>query len=205
MVPLRHHLELRHSHPEQLYAELARLAGALCTFAFDSDPRALPLYDHDQLGECFAALDRHIRRHLEIIIPTNCLSIPLRQVNDYLYVGTVADQRCFGRAQWILGVRSDIGRPDVVAKVPNLVKICSSQHVERLFKEALPGLTLHHLPSPPAAVSPRVGTEYFSLGRSGSHTTQVCWTTIAKTRELGIYVPAALRGAELELLVVLES
>jgi type VI secretion system protein ImpJ len=205
MVPLRHHLELRHSHPEQLYGELARLAGALCTFALDSDPRALPLYDHEQLGECFAALDRHIRRHLEIIIPTNCLSIPLRQVNDYLYIGTVADQRCFGRAQWILGVRSDIGRPDVVAKVPNLVKICSSQHVERLFKEALPGLTLHHLPSPPAAVSPRVGTEYFSLGRSGSHTTQVCWTTIAKTGELGIYAPAALRGAELELLVVLES
>jgi type VI secretion system protein ImpJ len=205
MVPLRHQLELRHSHPEQLYVELARLAGALCTFALDSDPRALPLYDHQQLGECFAALDQHIRQHLEIIIPTNCLSVPLRQVSDYLYVGAVTDQRCFGRAQWILGVRSDIGRADVITKVPNLVKICSSQHVERLFKEALPGLLLHHLPRPPAAVSPGLGTEYFALGRSGSHTTQVCWTTIAKTRELGIYMPAALRGAGLELLVVLES
>jgi type VI secretion system protein ImpJ len=85
------------------------------------------------------------------------------------------------------------------------VKICSSRHVERLFKEALPGLTLQHLPNPPAAVSPGIGTEYFAIGRTGSHTTHVCWTAIAQTRELGIYVPAALRGAELELLVVLES
>lgn len=205
MGPLRHLLELRHSHPEQLYAELARLAGALCTFALDSDPRALPLYEHDRLGECFAELDRHIRRHLEIIIPTNCLPIPLRQATEYLYVGTVADPRCFGRSQWILGVRSEVGRAEIIAKVPTLVKICSSRHVERLFKEALPGLTLQHLPRPPAAVSPAIGTEYFALGRTGSHTTQVCWDTIAKTRELGVYVPAALRGAVLELLVVLDA
>ena len=168
MAPLRHHLELKHSHPEQLYAEMARLAGALCTFAIDSDPRSLPAYDHDRLGECFAELDRHIRAHLEIIIPTNCIGVPLRQVSDYLYVGAVADNRCFGRAaNWILGISSDLARPELMVNVPARAKICSSQHVERLFRDALPGLTLQHLPSPPAAISPRIGYEYFSIGRSG--------------------------------------
>jgi type VI secretion system protein ImpJ len=205
MVPLRHYLELRHAHPEQLYAEFARLAGALCTFALDSDPRTLPLYDHEQLGECFAALDHHIRRHLEIIVPTNCLSIPLRQVSDFLVVGSVSDQRCLGRAQWILGVRSEIGRADLIARVPELVKICSSRHVERLFMKALPGLTVHHLQRPPAAVSPVVGAEYFILGRTGSETTQLCWDSITKTGEVGVYVPTALRGTSLELLVVLDT
>src|SRR5438552_13880277 len=33
-------LESRRAHPEQLYTELARLGGALCTFSLDSDPRA---------------------------------------------------------------------------------------------------------------------------------------------------------------------
>jgi type VI secretion system protein ImpJ len=205
MAPLRHLLELRSSHPEQLYLELSRLAGALSTFALDADPRALPAYDHDHLGDCFGELDRQIRRHLEIIIPTNCVAVPLERVTDYLYVARTIDPRCFGRGQWVLGVRSPGDRGEVIARVPSLLKICSSKHVERLFKEALPGLTLHHLPHPPAAVSPRIGTEYFALGHTGSHSTQICWTAIAQTHELGIYVPAALKGAELELVVVLES
>lgn len=205
MAPLRHHLEVKHSHPEQLYAEMARLAGALCTFAIDSDPRSLPSYDHDRLGDCFAGLDRHIRAHLEIIIPTNCLAIPLKQISEYLYVGAVMDQRCFGRSSWILGISSDLARAELISNVPARVKICSSQHVERLFRDALPGLILQHLPTPPAAISPHVGTEYFSIGRSGPHSTQVCWDLIAKSREVGVYVPAGLRGLGLELMVVLES
>lgn len=205
MGPLRHLLELKYSHPELLYVELSRLAGALCTFSLDADPRSLPSYDHERLGECFGELDRHIRRHLEVIIPTNCLSVPLERMTDYLYIGKVRDQRCFGRAHWVLGVHSDIGRTEVVSRVPSLVKVCSGKHVERLFKEALTGLTLHHLPNPPAAVSPRIGTEYFAIGRTGGHTTQVCWSAIAGAGEVGVYIPAALRGAALELLVVLES
>jgi type VI secretion system protein ImpJ len=205
MAPLRHHLELKHSHPEQLYAELARLGGALCTFALDSDPRSLPSYDHDRLGECFGELDRHIRAHLEIIIPTNCIAIPLKQVSEYLYTGAVVDKRCFGRANWVLGIKSDLARAEVITNVPSRVKLCSSQHVERLYRDALPGLTLQHLPSPPSAISPRIGTEYFSIGRSGSHSTQVCWKLIADSGEVGVYVPAALKGSGLELSVVFES
>ena len=41
--------------------EMLRLGGALCTFALDSHPRDLPLYDHNNLSECFERLDRHIR------------------------------------------------------------------------------------------------------------------------------------------------
>lgn len=204
LPPLRHHLELRRSHPEQLYAEMARLAGALCTFALDAHPRSVPAYDHDRPDQCFAELDRQIRAHLEIIVPTNCLSIPLERSSQFLYVGPVKDRRCFGRCEWILGVRSDAGRADVISKVPKLVKMCSSRHVERLFKEALPGLTLQHLPTPPAAVSPRVGTEYFLVGRRGDHSTVACWTAIGQTGEVGVYVPGALPGVELELMVVLE-
>lgn len=205
LPPLRHHLQTRRAHPEQLYSELARLAGALCTFALDSHPRSLPAYDHDNLDRCFGDLDRHIRRHLEIIIPTNCLVVPLEAQREFLYVGEVKDRRCFGRGDWILGIRSQAGRADVITKVPLLVKVCSSRHVERLFREALPGLTLEHLPNPPSAVSPRIGTEYFLVGRRGGHTTEACWADISKTGEVGVYVPAALPAIELDLSVVLPA
>jgi type VI secretion system protein ImpJ len=204
LPPLRHHLELRRSHPEQLYTEMARLAGALCTFTLDAHPQDVPAYDHDRPDKCFGELDRQIRAHLEIIIPTNCLTIPLERATQFLFVGPVKDRRCFGPSEWILGVRSEAGRADVITKVPKLVKMCSSRHVERLFKEALPGLTVQHLPNPPSAVSPRVGTEYFLVGRRGDHSTQACWTAIMQTEEVGVYVPRALPGVELELMVVLE-
>ena len=46
LAPLRHQFIAKRGHPEELFVELSRLAGALCTFALDSHPRDLPLYDH---------------------------------------------------------------------------------------------------------------------------------------------------------------
>ena len=51
---LRHLYISERVHPEQLYLEMARLAGALCTFGLESHPDTLPVYDHDKLDVCFA-------------------------------------------------------------------------------------------------------------------------------------------------------
>src|SRR5690606_12737083 len=77
IAPLRHHLTARAAHPEEVFQELSRLAGALCTFSLTSHPRDLPSYDHDDATSCFLALERHIREHLDIIFPTNSLTVPL--------------------------------------------------------------------------------------------------------------------------------
>src|SRR5581483_6922900 len=74
---LRHQLQSRRAHPEQLYVELVRLAGALCTFALDSHPRDLPLYDHEDLAGCLGRLHDHIREHLELIVPNSLVTVPL--------------------------------------------------------------------------------------------------------------------------------
>ncbi len=38
LTPLRHQLIAKRGHPEELFVEMSRLAGALCTFALDSHP-----------------------------------------------------------------------------------------------------------------------------------------------------------------------
>ncbi len=197
--PLRHLWLSKRSHPEESFLELSRLAGALCTFAFDSHPRSLPLYDHERLSECFEALDRHIRQHLETILPTNCLSIPLQPVGTYFYEGDVADARCFGRSQWVFAIRSPVGEAELIARTPQLVKICSARFVGELVKRALPGMALTHLPLPPAAIPARVENQYFGVTKSGG-----CWDHIQQTRRVGVYVPGELPHPELELLVVLD-
>jgi type VI secretion system protein ImpJ len=200
LSPLRHLLVAKRGHPEELFLELSRLAGALCTFALDKHPRDLPLYDHDSLSECFETLDRHIRAHLETIVPTNCISIPLKAAGDYFYEGEVADQRCLGRSRWVFAIRSKIGEAELMARTPQLVKICTPPFVRELVRRALPGMALTHLPVPPPAISARVETQYFGISRTGP-----CWDHMVQTRRAGVYVPGEFPNPEVEILVVLES
>jgi len=200
LSPLRHFYFSKRGHPQELYIELSRLAGALCTFALASHPRTLPAYDHLHPDECFDALDRHIREHLELIIPTSCLSIPLHSTAPYYYAGQVTDQRCFGNSSWFLAVRADMGDVDLIQKVPQLVKICSEKFVGELVKRALPGLPLAHVPVPPPAIAARVATQYFRVNKTGPF-----WEHIVTTKGVGIYVPGDIPKPDIQLLAVLES
>jgi type VI secretion system protein ImpJ len=190
----------KRGHPEELFVEMSRLAGALCTFALDSHPRDLPLYEHDNLGECFEKLERHIRLHLETIVPTNCISIPLKRAENYFYEGEITDQRVLGRARWVFAIHSNIGEAELMARTPQLIKICTPPFVRELVKRALPGMALTHLPVPPPAISARVETQYFGISRTGP-----CWDHIVKTRQIGVYVPGEFPDPEIEILAVLEN
>jgi type VI secretion system protein ImpJ len=200
LAPLRHLWISKRSHPEELFLELSRLAGALCTFGLDSHPRTLPFYDHERLSESFGALDRHIRAHLETIVPTNCVAIPLQKVKDYFYEGEIADTRCLGRAQWVFGIRSSAAYDQLISTAPQKVKVCSAKFVGELVRRAMAGLPLAHLPVPPAAIHTKVEMQYFGINRTGPF-----WDNIVQTRRVGIYVPGDFPDLEVELLVVLES
>jgi type VI secretion system protein ImpJ len=194
---LRHMRETRGAHPEVVYAELARLAGALCTFSLDARPEDLPLYDHDDLGGCFTELERHLRRGLEVVLPTGSYRVPVAPSGDFVHTASVSNREDLPTGEIYLGVRSSGPTGDLAGTVARLVKVCSGQHIQRLVKEAFPGLPLEHVPSPPAVLRPRAGTAYFRLEKSGP-----CWASISDTAEVGIYAPAAIPDAELELVVV---
>jgi type VI secretion system protein ImpJ len=200
MAPLRHLYLTKRGHPDELYQEMLRLGGALCTFALESHPRSMPLYDHNRLTDCFSDLDYHIRRHLEIIIPTQYIEIPLTKRAEYFYEAEITDQRALNKTRWLFGVKSEIGEAPVIANTPRLVKLCSKEFVPRLVQQALPGLTLTHLQTPPSQIPAKVDYSYFSVTQAGP-----CWEHMVKTRKLGLYVPGELPNPELELLVILES
>ncbi len=156
--------------------------------------------EHLNLGQCFQDLDEHIRTHLELVVPSNCISIPLKQTGRYFYEGEITDQRCLDRARWIFAIRSDMGELELISRTQRLVKICSRQLLPEVVKAALPGLSLSHLPVPPSAVAPKVESQYFGISRSGT-----AWEQIVQTRGVGVYVPGELPLPEIELLVILDS
>ncbi len=200
LAPLRHLYLAKRGHPEELFLEMSRLAGALCTFGLETHPRTLPVYDHLRLEDCFEALDQQIRFLLELMFPVNCLPIPLTPMGDYFWTGPVADQRCLGRARWILALQSPIGEADLIEKTPSLVKVCSREFIGKLVQRALPGMALTHLQVPPAAVSPKLEIQYFGLARTGP-----CWDNIVQTRQVGVYIPGDIPAPEVQLLVVIET
>ncbi len=200
LSPLRHLMLCRHAHPEELFREMLRLGGALCTFGLDTHPRSLPAYDHKKLDECFHQLDEHIRRLLEVVVPSQAIPIPLKQSSRYFYEGEVKDPRCFTPSRWILAVRCDIGEADVITRTLQYVKLCSAKFVPELVKRALPGLNLVHIPVPPSAIAAKVDYQYFAVSRSGP-----CWEHIMQTKFVGVYVPGELPSADVELIVILES
>ena len=197
---LEHLHRLRQAHPSDLFAEMSRLAGALCTFSMHAHPRELPTYDHTRPGESFGELERRIREMLNVVAPSNTVRMPVRPVGDSFFAATVTDPRCVGESEWYLAVRSAIGPAETAGRVPRLVNICSAKHIGRLVREAIPGLVPAHVISPPPALSPRPGTEYFSIPRTGP-----CWASIVDTREIGIYVPGAIADPEIELVAVLRE
>ena len=194
---LRHLLAIRTEHPERLYAELSRLAGALCTFALDSPVTALPPYAHDDLGGCFDALDRHVRSHLELVSPTSALRIPLERTAEGLLVGQIVDSRALATARWFIGVRAELSMADLLDRVPRFVKVCSARFVAELVRRALPGMTLTHVATPPSAIAPRAGFAYFSVTTAGP-----CWDHLRATSEVGVYASDDVPGAVVDVVVI---
>jgi type VI secretion system protein ImpJ len=197
---LRHHLQDRRSHPEEVYRDLARLAGSLSTFSLEATREEIPKYRHRDLTSAFRELDSLIRRYLEIVAPSNSVTLQFRKVDNYIYAAEVKDERCLRRARWILGIRSSLTDSVLLRQTPKLLKVCSAEGVAKLIQRALPGLELMHLPVPPAALRAQADMHYFSISLSGA-----CWQHILQTKQVGVYLPGDLGDATFDLTVITET
>jgi type VI secretion system protein ImpJ len=195
---LKHIWKVRRGHPDVLLRAMLRLAGALTTFALNESVRDFPDYDHDNLGECFSALDVRIRDLLETVLPSKCIAVPLQLTDKLVWSGSIADERHLKDSQFILSVSARIAVDELIAKFPRLAKLSSPNENARLVRNSLPGVVLRHLPSPPSAVPVKMDNQYFSLVQSGG-----LWDGIAQARALSIFVPGEIADPKMELLIVL--
>jgi type VI secretion system protein ImpJ len=197
---LRHHLLDKRSHPEEVYRDMARLAGALSTFSIEASRDEIPAYRHRDLTSTFKEMDALIRRYLEIVAPSNSVTLQFRRADNYIFAAEVKDERCLRRARWIFGVRSSVAESLLLRQTPKLVKVCSAEGVTKLVQRALPGLELMHLPVPPAALHAQADMHYFSISLSGA-----CWQHILQTKQVGVYLPGDLGDATFEVTIITET
>ena len=196
-LPVLQHLHRQTgAHPEQLYRQLLELAGALTTFSREIHPSGLPPYNHEHPGSCFYPLERILLELLDTVIPNRFIALPLRQTGESVFATEVEGER-LDESRWYLAVAADIPAAELMTRTPALVKAGSATHLDTLIRQALPGLNMTHLPSPPQEIPIKLNYEYFSLDRAGA-----AWEAIKRARNFAVYVPGEIRNPRLELILV---
>jgi type VI secretion system protein ImpJ len=194
---LRQMLEASQVHPEPLYRQMLGLAGSLTTFSGSIAPQDLPKYDHHRLGRCFLSLEAALMELLDTVVPGRFISVPLRQLRDSIYVADLDNEQQVASARLYLAIAAEIPSAELILRTPALVKVCSATHLETLIRQALPGLPLTHLPSPPPQIPVKLDFQYFSLDRAGA-----AWEAIRRARNFGVYVPGEIANPRMELILM---
>jgi type VI secretion system protein ImpJ len=195
---LSHLLQGQRCHPEELFSALTALGASLTTFSTTIRPRDLPLYDHLNLSKVFTDLDEKLRLLLETVVPTNVVSLPLKHVNNTIYATAIEQDKYLNNTRMYLAISAETAEDSIIRKVPQMVKVCSATHIEQLISNALPGVTLTHLPNPPSAIPVKMKYHYFSLNQSGA-----AWESVTRARNFAAHVPGDFPNPQMELLILL--
>jgi type VI secretion system protein ImpJ len=195
---LRHLFETKHGHPEELFRMMAGLASTLTTFSLQIQPRDLPAYDHENLGACFDDLDEKLRTLLETVIPSNFVSLPLKLIRPSIYAASIFEDRFLENTKMYLAIQADMNEGELIQKAPYLIKVCSASHIEHLIRQALPGVQLTHVMSPPTTIPIKLNHQYFSLNQDG-----LAWEAIGRARNIAAYIPGDFESPVAELIVLL--
>lgn len=185
-------------HPERVYQELMRLAGALLTFSKTHRLADLPPYDHSDPAPGFNTLFSIIHTLVDTVISARYFSIALAQVKPAYHQGRLDNERIDANSTLYLGVSAQKSGAELAEIVPRTVKIGSPDTVEKLVTSSMPGVTLTYTPVPPSAIPVRPGMLYFALEPRGA-----LYEHMLKSQTVTVYIPNGLCELKLELLALM--
>jgi type VI secretion system protein ImpJ len=132
------------------------------------------------------------------VVPAAYVALPLQQTEPSIYA-TAIEQDRYLAAPAIYLAFSAAARPEEIARsAPRLIKISSNSQIQRLIRQALPGVPLRPLAAPPSSLPIKLEYQYFAVDKVG-----VDWDAIARERNLAVYVPSDFPDPKLELVVML--
>jgi type VI secretion system protein ImpJ len=189
-------------HPEQVYRELAKLAGSLLTFSLEHDIEGIPAYRHEQLEAVLPPLMRLISTLLEASLPSRVIALALEESGANRWRVSLNDPRLRepDGADFYLSVRSRLPAAQLQSQLPRLCKVGAPDDVDHLVNAALDGVPLQPLNHVPAAIPLRLENQYFALDLGHPKGRAMLAAGVCD-----FYVPATLLEARLELFAVLRS
>ncbi len=187
-------------HPEQVWAELARLAGSMLTFSLDRNLDAIPGYDHQAPENTFPPLFELISELLEASLPSRVVAVNMTRQDEQTWKAVLHDIRLREEADFYLSVRSNLPAWQVAEKFAEMAMAGTPDDVGQISGVAMEGIGLIPLSRVPAALPVRLENQYFVLDMESRAAHDML--------EQGVclfYVPSLLGELELELFAVLRS
>ncbi len=195
---LLHHVRQGTSHPADVFQTLGGLCGALTTFAVEGSSRELPAYAHSTPGPALLTLIERIDELAATVVPQRAIALPMRSTRPNVHATAIDDDRLLHDAVLYLAVASSTRNAELSKRVPQLVKVADTGSMDRLIRQALPGLGLTHIPQPPDALPVRLDFQYFRIDKGGA-----TWEMITMARDVAVYVPAEVEMPRVELVALL--
>ena len=181
-------------HPEELYRNMASLAGELCTFS-PVNKRAVqyPAYRHDQLRESFQPVIEHLRESLSAVIDTHAVPIPLEERQFGIRVAVMREPELVKSATFVLAVNANLAAENIRTAFPRQVKIGSVEKIRDLVNLQLPGIGLRALPVAPRQLPFHAGFTYFELDRGSEY-----WAQLSTSAGFAMHVAGEFPGLQME-------
>jgi type VI secretion system protein ImpJ len=188
-------------HPYELFAAMLSLAGALTAFNLKVSPNELPVYNHDDLGNCFAELEQKLGLLLDTAIPKYWVTVPLKPTaQPYVYAALIPEDRYFGDGSFYLGINSEMRPEQLLGLAPSVTKIASSGQIQQIINSAVSGVRISRPPQVPGGAVMRLGYQYFQLDTEGQF-----WDGIRQSRSIAVYVSSSIAKPSMELGVLLKE
>lgn len=178
-------------HPFVVYMELCRIAGQLAIFSADRRSQEIPPYDHEDLARIFKQIRIQIEQSINSVRDYEFQQRFLTGVG--LGMQATLEPRWFNSDwHWFIGVRmSDISPAECRELLsPGQLdwKFGSSNQVEMLFKNRMPGVELIPLDRPIRALPARSDWIYYEISKGDG----VAWRDVQNTQTLAVRLKDSL-------------
>jgi type VI secretion system protein ImpJ len=134
------------------------------------------------------------------VVPSNFVALPLKMVRDTIYATSIEKDAYFEGSRFYLAISADIRDADLIERAPQLLKACSATQLETLIRNALPGLRLQHVATPPRAIPVKLRHQYFAIELGGP-----VWESVLRARNFAVYAPSELLNPQMELIILLSQ
>ncbi|MQT15066.1 type VI secretion system baseplate subunit TssK [Segnochrobactrum spirostomi] len=181
-------------HPEVVYRELVRLAGALSPF--DTTTRRapeLPTYRHEDLEPVMDSLLDALRRALAVVVERNVVPLPLQERGYGIHTATITDRTIMQGCRFVLAAIGSVPSETIRTQLPATLKIGPIEQIRDLVSVQLPGIPIRSLPVAPRELPYLHGAVYFELDQSSE-----LWRSVARSAAFAFHVSGDYPDLHLE-------
>lgn len=184
-------------HPMDVFMEMGKLYGSLCSLTEVYDIDNFPSYRHDDPGKVFIEAIEHIESLIERVMPTSIEPLKLVRENDNIVTAEINDTRMLESRQFFLCVLVERETAEWINEFGKFTRIAARKDLEELVISAMPGIGIRHIQRPPTRMPVKAGYEYFMLEKGGRF-----WEAVRESRTLSLFITDEYADASVEIITL---